>query len=269
MSRPEKESPSALFTTPLEPYPGLTIQDLNRYLPAVRKVAEMSLSPEAMHEGLYLGDGLEGLRKLPTETIDLIIADPPTGLPGGADDSLSLQDYYQWNQAWLQEGHRVLKTTGALYLFTGWRHSGMYQSLLNTHFRVQTRITWRKAHPRDQSSPATWENRLSDIWFATKSEHFLFNQEIASSRPAGGPENLWADIVDIPPGGQEGLPGDLPQEVLRRILKASSYKLNWVVDPFLGYGAVGMVAKKLGRRLIAFEADQDRLLLAMKRIDHT
>jgi DNA modification methylase len=40
-----------------------------------------------------------------------------------------------------------------------------------------------------------------------------------------------------------------------------------VVDPFARTGEIGMIAKKMGRRFIGFEIDEDKLILAMKRID--
>jgi len=39
----EKEQLNPLFTNPLEPYPGLSVNDLNRYLPAVRKADEIAM----------------------------------------------------------------------------------------------------------------------------------------------------------------------------------------------------------------------------------
>jgi DNA modification methylase len=32
---------------------------------------------DSMHDGVFLTDGLEGLRKLPSSSIDIIITDPP------------------------------------------------------------------------------------------------------------------------------------------------------------------------------------------------
>ena len=57
------------------------------------------------------------------------------------------------------------------------------------------------------------------------------------------------------------------EEIVHRIIKASSFKLNWVLDPFMNVGAVGVVAKKRGRRFIGFESSQDQILLAMKTIN--
>ena len=76
--------------------------------------------------------------------------------------------------------------------------------------------------------------------------------------------NLW---IDIPLNKNDG--GRFPQELLFRILDASSFKLNWVLDPFMGFGDVGIVCKNNGRRFIGFETNKDYLLLAMKRIDNS
>ena len=80
---------------------------------------------------------------------------------------------------------------------------------------------------------------------------------------------MWGDIIDTHTGQSEDMNGDKPEALIKRILDASSFKLNWVVDPFMGSGGVGVVTKKLGRRFIGFETDQDQLLISMKRIDQS
>jgi len=280
MAALEKEPGSPLFTTPLEPYRGLTIADLNRYLPAIQRVEDMKMTRERMHEGLYLADGKEGLAGLPTESIDLIIADPPENPVQGTEQrggTLTLQQYYYWNKSWLEESYRVLKPTGAIYLLCEWRFSGMYQALLNDFFQVQTRITWRCGRKTKSPKTVTWANALADIWFATKSHEFMFNKKPVGHKIEGkntteatdkeGMTNFWADIIDLQAGAIEKMEGDKPEQLIQRILEASSFKLNWVVDPFMRSGGVGILAKKSGRRFIGFEINQDRLLMAMKRID--
>ena len=74
--------------------------------------------------------------------------------------------------------------------------------------------------------------------------------------------NLWLDIPTI---SEEN--GRYPQRVFSRILESSSFKLNWVLDPFMRVGDVGVASKQSGRRFIGFETNKDHLLLAMKRID--
>ena len=189
---------------------------------------------------------------------------------------MTINEYHDWNNKWLKDSARALKPTGAIYLICGWKFSGMYQSILSNYFQIQTRITWRNTSPKSQTKPLTWINRTSDIWFATKSNEFMFNQEAVTDETnnlkSGGPTelgvtNLWSDIMDIQIGATVKMEGDKPEQLIQRILTASSFKLNWILDPFARSGGIGVIAKKMGRRFIGFESDQDRLLMAMKRID--
>ena len=91
--------------------------------------------------------------------IDLIIADPPVDAWDPASESgqrKTLQEYYQWNNSWLGESHRVLKNTGAIYLFSPWQYSGMYQGLLSNAFKIQSRIIWRKRRFDEMKNSKTW-----------------------------------------------------------------------------------------------------------------
>ena len=273
----EKKEP--LFTGPMEAVSGLSINDLNKYLPAIQKVDDLYMSTDQMKDGVFLGLGSNGLKKIPDNSIDLIIVEPPESPLQSLDKSrkrMTINEYHDWNNKWLKDSARALKPTGAIYLICGWKFSGMYQSILSNYFQIQTRITWRNTSPKSQTKPLTWINRTSDIWFATKSNEFMFNQEAVTDETnnlkSGGPTelgvtNLWSDIMDIQVGATVKMEGDKPEQLIQRILTASSFKLNWILDPFARSGGIGVIAKKMGRRCIGFESDQDRLLMAMKRID--
>lgn len=276
MAGTEKEQLNPLFTNPLEPYPGLSVDDLNRYLPAVRKADEIAMTIDTMEEGLFLADALDGLKRLPENSMDLILTAPPVS-PwrdiGTHGQKMTLQEYYTWNNKWLQESQRILKSTGAIYLLCSWRFSGMYHALLSDYFRVQTRITWRDRRTGTQDQNPTWFNEIGDIWLATKTSDFVFNKEmIANDKKildSGNTENmsnLWLEYFTM---GSDQEKGDLPEMLLSKILQASSFKLSWVVDPFMRRGSAGVAAKSMGRRFIGFETDQDSLLMAMKRIDQS
>lgn len=276
MNSPKKEEFNPLFTNPLEAVSGMTVSDLNRYLPAVRQENEIKMTRNQMEEGLFLADGIKGLARLPDNTIDIIVTNPPESPGKEASEKnppLTLQEYYQWNEKWLEQSFRVLKPTGSIYLICGWRYSGMYHALLSNNFNIQSRITWRNNQAKDQPRLVIWRNVLSDIWFATKTNEFMFDQKKVSSLKEAEQKqelnNFWADIFDIQIGAKNQFERGKPEEVLKRIFTVSSFKLNWVVDPFMGRGSVGIMAKKTGRRFIGFETDQDQLLMAMKRIDQT
>ena len=261
-----------LFVNPMETSKGLTINDLNKYLPALNAVDDLRMTKDEMRDGLFLGLGVEGLRKIPDQTIDLIVTDPPETPWSSTDNKpnpMTIQEYFSWNEAWLNESFRVLKATGAIYILCGWRFSGMYHSLLSNQFKLQTRISWDNQKAKDQSKLPIWKNSVSDIWFATKSSEFMFNQkpvnEIQNSEDLI--TNFWGDILFLNSPPDTSFPDDKPSKVIERILKASSFKLNWVVDPFARTGGIGKISKRMGRRFIGFEIDKDKLILAMKQID--
>ena len=59
-----------LFANPLEPFEGLSIADLNRYLPAIQTADDIQMTADNMRDGTFLTDGLTGLSKLPDNSID-------------------------------------------------------------------------------------------------------------------------------------------------------------------------------------------------------
>ena len=62
-----------LFVNPLEASKGLTINDLNKYLPAIQRIDDLSITKDEMRDGMFHGPGIEGLMKIPSNSIDLIV----------------------------------------------------------------------------------------------------------------------------------------------------------------------------------------------------
>ncbi len=259
----------------LDNQPGLTINDLNRYLPAMQTGEDIQMKKDKLQEGLFFTDGLDGLKKIPDQSIDLIITEPPRDPWLSIDkrgSQMTLQEYYQWNQNWISEAHRILKITGAIYLICDWHSSNMYFGLLSDQFIIQNRITWQNRNAKNKSKTPTWKNQSGDIWFVTKSDDFLFNSHAVSlqsdregliqDREKKFQTNFW---MDIPKTNDQN--SRISNKLYLKLLEASSFKLNWVLDPFMRNGDVGLNSKKLGRRFIGFEANKDLLLLSMKRID--
>ena len=53
----------------------LTVKDLNKYLPALKTEIDIHFH-EKLKEGLFKVDALVGLKKIPSESIDLIVTEP-------------------------------------------------------------------------------------------------------------------------------------------------------------------------------------------------
>ena len=60
-------------------------------------------------------------------------------------------------------------------------------------------------------------------------------------------------------------PTQKPIRLLERLITAASKEGDLVLDPFNGSGTTGIVAKKLGRRYIGIEIDDEYLHLTRER----
>lgn len=109
---------------------------------------------------IYEGDNIEILSKFPSNSVDLIYADPPffTGKTWefiwkdkpekrALDDRWAggIEHFITWMEPRLRECHRVLKNTGSFYLHCDWRANAHLRILLDSIFgtkNFQNEIVW-------------------------------------------------------------------------------------------------------------------------------
>jgi site-specific DNA-methyltransferase (adenine-specific)/modification methylase len=60
-----------------------------------------------------------------------------------------------------------------------------------------------------------------------------------------------------------------PESLMHRILLASTYKGDFVFDPFLGTGTTAVVAKKLGRNYFGIEKEKKYIETSKQRLEKT
>lgn len=150
-------------------------------------------APKESANQLILGDNLEVLRTLPSESIDLIYIDPPffsgrnyNVIWGDSNEVRSFFDiweggidsYLVWLNARLWEMKRVLKKTGSIYVHCDWHASHYIKYEMDKIFGYETfqnEIIW---HYRRWSSPSDRFQRLHDIiLFYTKlSSGYKYNR---------------------------------------------------------------------------------------------
>jgi len=69
---------------------------------------------------IILGDAVEELKKLPSESCDVLIADPPYNIGknfGNNYDKRELKEYISWCKEWIEECVRVMKPTGTMFIY--------------------------------------------------------------------------------------------------------------------------------------------------------
>ena len=114
----------------------LTVKDLNKYLPAIKTEVDIHFK-DKLSEGLFKSDALVGLKKLPSESVDLIVTEPSLD----PNNTLTYTEYVQWIDRWMEECKRVLTASGSIYIICPWESSSLYHSVLGKKFIVQSRIT--------------------------------------------------------------------------------------------------------------------------------
>jgi len=85
------------------------------------------IKPSKIHRSLglplnkiILNDAVEEIKKLPDESCDVIVIDPPYNIGkdfGNNLDKRELGEYIRWSKSWINEAIRVLKPTGSLFIY--------------------------------------------------------------------------------------------------------------------------------------------------------
>lgn len=66
---------------------------------------------------IYNQDCIEGMMKLPDESVDLIVTSPPFNVGIDYDswnDNMSLEDYRKFTKSWCKQANRILKEGGRM-----------------------------------------------------------------------------------------------------------------------------------------------------------
>lgn len=244
---------------------------------------------------IIIGDAFDVFARLKGRKFDLLFADPPYNLTKefGSERfrETSAENYEAWLDSWAKLCVPLLEPNASVYICGDWRSGGAIERVGSKYFKLRNRITWEREKGR--GAKANWKNAAEDIWYFTVSNEFTFNLDAVKQRrrvlapykdngepkdwdeTADGkfrdthPSNIWTDIT-IPfwsMSENTEHPTQKPEKLLAKIILASTNKGDLILDPFAGSGTTAVVAKKLGRRFVAIEVNENYCLLAAKRLE--
>lgn len=263
---------------------------------------------------VQFGDNLPILRKMPAGSADLIYTDPPfntgrtqtrtqlrtirddhngdrTGFQGRRYKSVAMakrayndkfDNYLAFLEPRLIEAHRLLATTGSLYLHLDYREVHYVKVLLDGIFGRDcflNEIIW--AYDYGGRSKRKWPAKHDNILvYAKDAKRYFFNAKavdripymapglVGKEKAAQGklPTDTWWHTI-VPTNGKErtGYPTQKPLGIVRRIVQASSRPGDIVLDFFAGSGTLGEAAYDLDRRFLLIDNNPEALEVMAKR----
>ncbi|WP_231615736.1 DNA-methyltransferase [Novipirellula artificiosorum] len=258
---------------------------------------------------LHQGDCLEKLAAMQKGKIDLCFADPPFNIGYDYDvyeDKRNDQDYLDWCKTWIGGVHRVLKPSGTFWLAIGDEYAAELKVCatreLGFHcrswviwyytFGVNCKFGFSRSHTHlfhFVKDPTLCTFNADDPAIRVPSARQLVYGDKRANPKGRLPDNTWVlRPQDLPEGFQpngdmwyfprvagtfkerEGFHGcQMPEQLLGRIIRASSNEGDVVFDPFSGSGTTLVVAKKLGRKYIGTELSEVYAEKIRERLDRT
>jgi site-specific DNA-methyltransferase (adenine-specific)/modification methylase len=147
-------------------------------------------------------------------------------------------------------------------------------------YKVNNIITWYKSNAMPNMTKRIFTHSTEFVIWAVKGSGWTFNYEtlkkINPEKQKDGNLKQMRDFWQMPlVQGKERIKGNdgkalhptqKPEEMLKRIILASSNNGDIVLDPFSGSGTTAYIAKKYGRQWIGIEKDKNYIKISTARL---
>ena len=300
----ELKEPSATYFVRNSEVPKFFGQPMNKGERLAVDLAAVNSEPRLFyshpHGEIWRGDSVDWLRSLESASVDLVFADPPYNIKKAEWDTFeSQQEYVNWSVRWIEQAARVLKPEGTLYVCG---FSEILADLRLPASRFFKGCRWIVWHYKNKANLGDdWGRSHESILHFRKSRDFTFNvddvripygehtlkypahpqAETSQYGKAANKDHIWhphprgakpKDVLEIPTtcnGMHEKTPHPTqkPEELLRKIVLASSNVGDVVIDPFLGSGTTAVVAEQLKRQWKGCDLSAEFCRFAANRIE--
>jgi adenine-specific DNA-methyltransferase len=256
---------------------------------------EVLFSPVERLNTIHFGDCLELLAKLPDNSVDLVVSSPPYNLGKEYEAKRALDVYLSEQTVVLLECVRVLRPTGSLFWQVGaFSDSGSLIPLDVRFFPIlegmgmipKNRIIWARQHGLHATRKFSCRHETI-LWFTKSADHYFDLDAIRvpqkyqnkkhfrgdkkgefSCNPDGkNPGDIWM-FRNVKHNHEEQTihPCQFPEDLIARIILATTKEGGVVLDPYMGTGTVAVVARDLGRQYIGAETEPRYLEVSKLRI---
>ncbi len=229
---------------------------------------------------IICGDCLTEMKKMPSESIDLVVTSPPynlknstgNGMKAGTksgkwvnaalqngyshhDDCMPHTEYVDWQVQCLAEMFRLIKPDGAIFYNHKWRvQAGLLQDRKDivNNMPVRQIIIWKRKGGIN-FNPGYFLPTYEVIYMIAKPNFILADKA-----------NAFGDVWEFGQELKNSHPAPFPTALVNRII--SSTNANIILDPFNGSGTTSLVAKQLNRNYIGLEISPEYCEMARERL---
>lgn len=254
-------------------------------------------------QNIYHGNFLELAKKLPDQSVDIIIADPPYNASKGTAlsleygmlagtggswkkigqvwDDMTLEEYLAFTMNWLTEARRILKQTGSMWVHGTYHSAGITNVAMQfIGIEIINEIVWYKrnsfpnlAGRRLTASHETilWAHRGGKRAYNFNYDHSKngnFSDDILKA-PGKQMRTVW-DLPNNKPRHEQDYgkhPAQKPVRLARRFIQLSSRPGDLCIVPFAGSGTECVAAHEERLHYIGFETDQTYVDIARARLN--
>jgi adenine-specific DNA-methyltransferase len=235
---------------------------------------------------------------MPPSCVDLIVSSPPYNLGKEYEARCALDVYLEEQTEVLRECVRVLKPSGSIFWQVGaFSDDGALIPLDIRFFPIlerlglipKNRIVWARQHGLHATKK--FSCRYETILWFTKTPEYVFHLDPIrvpqkyqnkkhfrgdrkgefSCNPDGkNPGDIWM-FRNVKHNHEEQTihPCQFPEDLVARILLATTDEGSVVLDPYMGTGTVAVVARDHGRRFVGAELDPKYHAVAVRRLTGT
>ncbi len=231
---------------------------------------------------LICGDAINELKRIPSNSVRLIVTDPPYNLNkdyGNNQDNLQFDEYISFSREWLKEAVRTLTKDGSIYVFMGMRYISYIYTILEKDLGLSFNswITW--FYTQGIGKTKGFSPRHDDILFFTKDpKRFVFNLDdiripqkfyrSVNNMRGANPGNVWEfSHMHYCNKNRMQHPTQKPEGLYERMILASSNEGDVVLDPFVGSGTLLRVCQQTNRIGIGIDSNPEYIKMCYERLE--
>ena len=208
-----------------------------------------------------LGDAIEEIHKLPAESVDLLVTDPPYFMPSQttagsrknpyrrtlADTSIMEYTFSHFFGA----AARVLKPSASAYVFCDSQSYPVFYRVMFPHFKYVRTLVWDR---KTSYNGYTWRRGHELIAWGEGQD--------AKRIPTGDSDVLRYRGV---PRKDRVPPVQKPLDLITALI-AKHEEADVILDPYMGSGTTGVACQHLDRGFIGIELDANHFNTALVRL---